>query len=110
MESYIHLYETNEEFTAAYNSPNYKEPWLSLTEENMTIGYSKPKLTAITFDNITWVTDVPAKGGTATKDNCEFKVYAKYNNGISVDISSANKIVAIAIACLSVVSVFSNIS
>ena len=54
----------------------------------MTIGYSKPKLTAITFDNITWVTDVPAKGGTATKDNCKFKVYAKYNNGISVDISS----------------------
>ena len=88
MESYIHLYSTNEEFTAAYNSPNYKEPWLSLTEEGMKVNYSKPKLTAITFDSITWVTDVPAKGGTATKDNCKFKVYGKYNNGISVDISS----------------------
>ena len=88
MESYIHLYEKNSEFTEAYNGPDYKEPWLSLTEENMTIGYSKPKLTAITFDNITWVTDIPATGGTATKDNCEFKVYAKYNNGISVDILS----------------------
>ena len=62
MESYIHLYKTNDEFTAAYNSPDYKEPWLSLTEEGMTIGYSKPKLTAITFDNITWKTDVPATG------------------------------------------------
>ena len=88
MESYIHLYKTNSEFTEAYNSPNYKEPWLSLTEEGMKVNYNKPKLTAITFDSITWVNDVPSKGGTATKENCEFKVYGKYNNGISVDISS----------------------
>ena len=88
MESYIHLYKKNSEFTEAYNSPNYKEPWLSLTEEGMTINYNKPKLTAITFGTITWVTDIPATGGTATKDNCEFKVYAKYDNGTSVDISS----------------------
>ena len=88
MESYIHLYSTNEEFTAAYNSPNYKEPWLSLTEEGMKVSYNKPKLIAITFNSITWVTDIPAKGGTATKGNCTFKVYGKYNNGISVDISS----------------------
>ena len=87
MESYIHLYGTNSEFTAAYNSPDYKEPWLSLTEENMTIGYSKI-LTAITFNSITWVTDIPATGGTATKDNCEFKVYANYDNGSFLDISS----------------------
>ena len=50
--------------------------------------YNNPTLTAITFNSITWVTDIPAKGGTATKDNCTFKVYAKYDNGISVDISS----------------------
>ena len=88
MKSYIHLYETNSEFTEAYNGPDYDEPWLSLTEENMTISYNKPKLTAITFNSITWVTDVPSTGGTATKDNCTFEVYAKYDNGISVDISS----------------------
>ena len=88
MESYIHLYKTNEEFTAAYNSPNYKEPWLSLTEQNMEVNYNKPKLTAITFNTITWVTDVPATGGTATKDNCTFKVYGNYEDGTSVDISS----------------------
>ena len=87
MESYIHLYKTNDEFTEAYNSPNYKEPWLSLTEENMTIGYNKI-LTAITFNSITWVTDIPATGGTATKDNCTFKVYANYDNGSFLDISS----------------------
>ena len=61
MESYIHLYNTNEEFTAAYNGPDYKEPWLSLTEENNAISYSKI-LTAITFNSITWVSDVPATG------------------------------------------------
>ena len=87
MESYIHLYETNDEFTEAYNSPNYKEPWLSLTEENNAINYSKI-LTAITFNSITWVTDLSATGGTATKDNCEFKVYANYDNGSFLDISS----------------------
>ena len=88
MESYIHLYETNDKFTAAYNGPDYKEPWLSLTEENMKVNYNKPKLTAIAFDNITWVTDVPATGGTATKDNCTFKVNGIYEDGTSVDISS----------------------
>ena len=87
MESYIHLYETNDKFTEAYNGPDYKEPWLSLTEENMVISYNKI-LAAITFNSITWVTDVPAKGGTATKDNCEFKVYANYDNGSFSDISS----------------------
>ena len=53
----------------------------------MTIGYSKI-LTAITFNSITWVTDIPATGGTATKDNCTFKVYANYDNGSFLDISS----------------------
>ena len=88
MKSYIHFYKKNDEFTKAYNGPDYKEPWLSLTEEGMKVNYNKPKLTAITFDSITWVTDIPATGGTATKDNCTFKVYAKYDNGISVDILS----------------------
>ena len=88
MESYIHLYEKNSEFTAAYNGPDYKEPWLSLTEENMEVNYNKPKLTAITFDSITWVTDVPAKGGTATKDNCTFKVNGIYEDGTFADIST----------------------
>ena len=50
--------------------------------------YNNPTLTAITFNSIIWVTDIPAKGGTATKDNCTFEVYAKYDNGTSVDISS----------------------
>ena len=54
MESYIHLYKTNSEFTEAYNGPDYKEPWLSLTEENMTIGYSKPKLIDFSAEPLTF--------------------------------------------------------
>ena len=38
---YIHLFKTNSEFTTAYNGPDYIEPWLSLTEENMTISSNK---------------------------------------------------------------------
>ena len=88
MKSYIHLYKTNSDFTKAYNGPDYKEPWLSLTEQNMEVNYNKPPLTAITFNSITWVTDVPATGGTATKDNCSFEVYGNYEDGTSADISS----------------------
>lgn len=75
------MYKTNSDFTEAYNSPNYEEPWLSLTEENNAINYSKtpPKvLTAITFENLTWVTDIPTTGGTATKANCTYTIMAKY--------------------------------
>ena len=87
MKSYIHLYKTNQEFTEAFNSPNYEEPWLSLTEENNAINYSK-MLTAITFENLTWKTDVPSTGGTATKGNCEYKIMAKYLRSEPEDITS----------------------
>ena len=86
MESYIQHYKTNSEFTEDYNGPDYVEPWLSLTEQNMEVNYNKPKLTAITFNSITWVKDVPATGGTATKDNCSFEVYGNYEDGTSANI------------------------
>ena len=54
MESYIHLYETNSEFTEAYNGPDYKEPWLSLTEENMEVNYNKPKLIDFSTEPLTF--------------------------------------------------------
>ena len=45
------------------------------------------QLTAITFENLTWVTDVPASGGTATKDNCSYTVIGQYTNGRTVDVT-----------------------
>ena len=45
-------------------------------------------LSEIFFNNLEWVTDIPASGGTATKNNCNYSVYAKYSNNIQVDITS----------------------
>ena len=45
------------------------------------------QLTAITFENLTWVTDVPATGGTATKDNCSYTVIGQYTNGTTDDLT-----------------------
>ena len=45
------------------------------------------QLTAITFENLTWVTDVPATGGTATKDNCSYTVIGQYTNGTTGDVT-----------------------
>ena len=45
------------------------------------------QLTAITFENLTWVTDVPASGGTATKDNCSYTVIGQYTNGTTGDVT-----------------------
>ena len=54
MESYIHLYKTNDKFTEAYNGPDYVEPWLSLTEENMEVNYNKPKLIDFSAEPLTF--------------------------------------------------------
>ena len=52
------------------------------------------QLTAITFENLTWVTDIPASGGTATSANCSFNIYAYYTNGGSnyVDVTNASTV------------------
>ena len=47
-----------------------------------------PVITEITIDNLTWVTDIPAGGGTAQKTNCTYVVTARYNNGDAEDITS----------------------
>ena len=45
------------------------------------------QLTAITFENVTWVTDVPSSGGTATKDNCSYTIVSHYADGTTGDIT-----------------------
>ena len=46
------------------------------------------KVTAITLDNLVWVTNIPASGGTATKDNCTYSVTAYYADGTTSDVTS----------------------
>ena len=46
------------------------------------------KVTAITLDSLTWTTNIPASGGTATKDNCTYSVTAYYSDGTTSDVTS----------------------
>ena len=50
------------------------------------------QLTAITFENLTWVTDVPASGGTATKDNCSYTIISHYADGTTVDVTTSSTV------------------
>ena len=46
------------------------------------------KVTAITLDNLVWTTNIPASGGTATKDNCTYSVTAYHSDGTTSDVTS----------------------
>ena len=71
----ITLTATYDEFEATASAKVYQEAFI-------------PSITAITIDNLTWVTDIPADGGTATKDNCTFKVTSHYDNGTSGNVTN----------------------
>lgn len=45
------------------------------------------EITAITFINVEWVTDIPWTGDTADKDNCKYRVVAIYTCGATADIT-----------------------
>jgi hypothetical protein len=45
-------------------------------------------VTAITIDNLTWVHDIPATGGTADKDSCVYFVTAHYSDASSADVTT----------------------
>ena len=40
-------------------------------------------LTGITIEDLVWKTDVPASGGTATEENCTYRVVGHYDSGKS---------------------------
>ena len=58
----------------------------ALIFQNVT--FTKSEVTAITLDNLVWVTNIPSSGGTATKDNCTYSVTAYYSDGTTVDVTS----------------------
>ena len=55
---------------------------------NVTAYQEAPSLSEIFFNNLEWAIDIPSSGGTATKDNCTYTIFAKYSNNIQVDITS----------------------
>lgn len=63
------IYLGNSEISAIYAGDNQIYP--------MNLG----TLTGIAIENLEWVKDIPASGGTATSANCSFNVYAYYDSG-----------------------------
>jgi len=49
-------------------------------------------VTGITIENLVWVTDIPYSGGTATADNCSFKVYANYDSGKKRNVTTKSTV------------------
>ena len=62
--------------------------WNKTTDTTYSIScFQKKTPTAITFDNVIWVNDVPASGGTATKNNCSYTVIGQYADGTTDDLT-----------------------
>ena len=55
---------------------------------NIMVYQEAPLLSEIFFNNLEWSTDVAWSGGTATKNNCNYSVYAKYSNNVQVNITN----------------------
>ena len=85
--NHLRKYETASEFEEDYNSQEYVEPWVSAIVVNDDVAYNKKIVTSITFSSLTWIDDVPATGGTATKDNCACVVIGHRSNGSDSDIT-----------------------
>lgn len=62
--------------------------WNKTTDTTYAIScFQKKAPTAITFDNVIWVNDVPSSGGTATKDNCSYTIIGQYADGTTDDLT-----------------------
>ena len=62
--------------------------WNKTTDTTYSISCVQKKApTAITFDNVIWVNDVPSSGGTATKNNCSYTVIEQYADGSTRDVT-----------------------
>ena len=55
---------------------------------NIVVYQEAPLLSEIFFNNLTWINDIPASGGTADKNNCTYTIFAKYSNNAQVDVTS----------------------
>ena len=79
---------TSEGGTATINVESNIDWTVSLSGDTPTPPTPTGTVTGVSFSSITWTTDVPASGGTATKDNCTYIVTADYDNGNRVDITT----------------------
>ena len=79
---------TSEGGTATINVESNIDWTVSLSGDTPTPPTPTGTVTGVSFSSITWTTDIPASGGTATKDNCTYIITADYDNGNRVDITT----------------------
>ena len=84
---YLHKFDTTSEFDEAYNGDEYHEPWVSTVVQNGQINFNKMIATSITLVDLVWVTDIPASGGTADKNNCSYRVIANCGDGSILNVT-----------------------
>ena len=87
MAKYIRYFETVDEFNSAYTGGEYVEPFVAYIEENQGLAYDKVYLASLSFKKLRMLGDVPASGGTVTKDNCSYQVMAVYSDARKVDVT-----------------------
>ena len=108
-ESVIIFYNrTDDETIALYCKQEPFVPYLTLTPETVWFDTSggtaiinvnsnvdwnihvsgETQVTGISLDNLTWVDDIPASGGTASSANCSFTVTAYGSDGTTGDVTT----------------------
>lgn len=64
--------------------------WNKTKDETIIIPVTqKFGLNSLSFENLNWVTDIAGSGGTATKNNCSYSVYAYNSLGNYIDVTSS---------------------
>lgn len=93
MGMYIHLFETENDFNAAYNGTAYTEPWVSYTKQGESVNYNKDIRTipftieSLGSGNITWELD--DKTVQYSKNGGE---WATMDSGTSIPVSNGDKV------------------
>ena len=81
---YLHYFDDDASFKGQYNGNGYKEPWVSLTEENDEVNYNKKKYEPLTF-NILSDGEIGWKIGSGTTERT---IQYSKNGGEWIDITS----------------------
>ena len=104
MGQYLHLYETEAQFNTDYEGENYKEPWVSYTEDVQRTDYNKTeeermRETPLTFEilsdgNIVWKASDTSVAKTIEykKNNDEWTPITSTTGGTSVSVVSGDVI------------------
>lgn len=87
---YINSFNTEADVQSAIDNGTLTKPYVAYVEDDQGIDWNslEPHITGITFSAVTWVTDIPSSGGTATSGNCSFNVYGVYADGSTEDVTS----------------------